>query len=152
MKKLDNSLPWVKWLEEAPDNGLNESYQSDATRDIYNKINEIIDFIQQSIQEPESNGEGKTIMDRVYEAGNNNSNSSWVGHSQGWYYHFVEGAEWVIENILPEATKEHASEIEVYKTHIADQDQIIYDQEKQINTLNARIEEMELKLNACESK
>jgi len=42
IKLLDDSLRWVKWLEESPSHGLNESSQSDAIHDIYNKINEII--------------------------------------------------------------------------------------------------------------
>lgn len=42
IKPLDDSLSWVKWLEESPSNGLNEVDQRDAIRDIYTKINEVI--------------------------------------------------------------------------------------------------------------
>ena len=39
---LDESLFWVKWLNQSPSNGLNESLQSDAIRDLLAKVNEII--------------------------------------------------------------------------------------------------------------
>jgi len=42
IKPLNDSLGWVKWLEESPSHGLNEVSQSDAIRDIYIKINEVI--------------------------------------------------------------------------------------------------------------
>ncbi len=42
IKQLDDSLSWVKWLEESKSHGLNEASQSDAIRDIYSKINEVI--------------------------------------------------------------------------------------------------------------
>jgi len=42
IKSLDNSLSWVKWIEESPSHGLNEASLSDAIRDIYGKINELI--------------------------------------------------------------------------------------------------------------
>ena len=42
IKQLDDSLSWVKWLEESKSNGLNEASQSDAIRDIYTKINEVV--------------------------------------------------------------------------------------------------------------
>ena len=42
IKPLDDSLSWVKWLEESKSNGLNEASQSDAIRDMYNKINEVV--------------------------------------------------------------------------------------------------------------
>ena len=42
IKPLDDSLRWVKWLEESPSHGLNEASQSDAIRDIYTKINEVV--------------------------------------------------------------------------------------------------------------
>lgn len=42
IKPLDDSLSWVKWLEESQSHGLNEASQSDAIRDIYTKINEVI--------------------------------------------------------------------------------------------------------------
>lgn len=42
IKPLDDSLSWVKWLEESPSNGLNEESQSEAIRDLYTKINEIV--------------------------------------------------------------------------------------------------------------
>ena len=42
IKPLDDSLSWVKWLEESKSNGLNEVSQSNAIRDIYNKINEVV--------------------------------------------------------------------------------------------------------------
>lgn len=42
IKPLDDSLSWVKWLEESQSHGLNEASQSDAIRDIYAKINEVI--------------------------------------------------------------------------------------------------------------
>lgn len=45
IKPLNDSLDWVKWLEESPRNILNESSGSDAIRDIYKKINEIISKI-----------------------------------------------------------------------------------------------------------
>jgi hypothetical protein len=45
IKRLDDSLTWVKWLEESNSHGLNEASQSEATRDIYNKINEIINAL-----------------------------------------------------------------------------------------------------------
>lgn len=42
IKALDDSLSWVKWLEESQSHGLNEASQSDAIRDIYTKINEVV--------------------------------------------------------------------------------------------------------------
>lgn len=42
IKTLDDSISWVEWLERSPSNGLSESSLSDAIRDIYQKINEII--------------------------------------------------------------------------------------------------------------
>lgn len=42
IKLLDDSLSWVKWLEQSKSHGLNEASQSDAIRDIYTKINEIV--------------------------------------------------------------------------------------------------------------
>lgn len=42
IQKLDENLSWVKWFEESPSNGLNEASQSDAIRDIYTKINEVV--------------------------------------------------------------------------------------------------------------
>lgn len=45
IRKLDDTLFWVKWLEESKSHGLNESNNSDAIRDIYIKINEIIEII-----------------------------------------------------------------------------------------------------------
>lgn len=42
IKPLDDSLSWVKWLEESKSHGLNEASQSDAIHDIYTKINEVI--------------------------------------------------------------------------------------------------------------
>jgi hypothetical protein len=42
IKPLDDSLSWVKWLEESKSNGLNEASQSAAIRDIYTKINEVV--------------------------------------------------------------------------------------------------------------
>ena len=42
IKPLDNSLSWVEWLEQSPSHGLNEVSQSDAIRDIYTKINEVV--------------------------------------------------------------------------------------------------------------
>lgn len=45
IKPLDCSLSWVNWLEISPSHGLNEASQSDAIRDIYSKINEIITFV-----------------------------------------------------------------------------------------------------------
>lgn len=45
IKPLDDSLDWVKWLQESPSNGLNEVSQNAAIRDILRKINEITDNI-----------------------------------------------------------------------------------------------------------
>jgi hypothetical protein len=45
IKPLDDSLSWVKWLEESKSHGINEASQSDATRDIYQKINEIVESL-----------------------------------------------------------------------------------------------------------
>lgn len=42
IKPLDDSLSWVKWLEESKSHGLTEASQADAIRDIYTKINEIV--------------------------------------------------------------------------------------------------------------
>ena len=44
---LDNSLSWVKWMEESTSHGLNEASLSDAIRDIYLKINKVINSINQ---------------------------------------------------------------------------------------------------------
>lgn len=43
---LDNNLQWLDWLEKSPSNGLNETMQSDAIRDIYAKVNEICNFLE----------------------------------------------------------------------------------------------------------
>ena len=42
IKPIDDSLSWVKWIEQSPSHGLNEASQSDAIRDMYTKINEVI--------------------------------------------------------------------------------------------------------------
>ena len=47
ISKLDDTLSWVKWLEQSKSHGLNEASQSDAIRDIYTKINEIIVSLNQ---------------------------------------------------------------------------------------------------------
>ena len=47
IKQLDQSHSWVVWLEKDNSNGLNESGQSDAFRDIYKKINEIVESVNQ---------------------------------------------------------------------------------------------------------
>ena len=45
IEKLTRKLTWVQWLEKSPQNGLNESSTSDAIKDLYKKINEIIENI-----------------------------------------------------------------------------------------------------------
>ena len=47
ISKFDDTLSWVKWLEQSKSHGLNEASQSDAIRDIYTKINEIIVSLNQ---------------------------------------------------------------------------------------------------------
>ena len=37
--------------------------------------------------------------EEIYKAANANIKSTWKGHSQGYYYHFVEGAEWMREKL-----------------------------------------------------
>jgi len=48
IKLLDDSLGWVKWLEESPSNGLNEESQTRFNRDIYNKVNDIIAHVNRN--------------------------------------------------------------------------------------------------------
>jgi hypothetical protein len=45
INKLDDSLYWVEWMEQDSSHGLNEEYLADAVRDIYAKINELIDVV-----------------------------------------------------------------------------------------------------------
>lgn len=39
---LTENLHWVEWLERSKSHGLNETSTSDAIRDIYTKLNEVI--------------------------------------------------------------------------------------------------------------
>ena len=47
ISKFDDTLSWVKWLEQSKSHGLNEASQSDAIREMYTKINEIIVSLNQ---------------------------------------------------------------------------------------------------------
>lgn len=45
IEPLDNSLEWIKWLELSDSHGLNVESQSNAIRDIYKKINEVVGIL-----------------------------------------------------------------------------------------------------------
>lgn len=45
VKKIDVDTPWLSWLLEAEHNGLNEASLTQAIKDILNKLNEVIDKV-----------------------------------------------------------------------------------------------------------
>ena len=38
--------------------------------------------------------------EKIYEIASNNNHSPWRGHSHGYYFHFIEGAEWLRNELL----------------------------------------------------
>jgi hypothetical protein len=42
IRPIDNTLHWVKWMEEDKNNGLQEHDLSTAVREIYQKVNEVV--------------------------------------------------------------------------------------------------------------
>ena len=42
IKPITNTSHWVEWLERSKSHGLNEASMSDAIREIYTKLNEVI--------------------------------------------------------------------------------------------------------------
>lgn len=45
IKPIDNASHWVKWMEESPNNGLQEHDLSTAVREIYLKVNEVVESL-----------------------------------------------------------------------------------------------------------